>query len=531
MSSLSGKSRSILNEKSKRIQGKDAFSMNVDAAKAVAMAIQSTFGPKGMSKMLVDGLGDISVTNDGAKILEELEIEHPSARMVKEMAKTIKKNIGDGSTSSVIFLGELVSRAQEMIASGLSPAHIYEGYSFALKKSHEILDKISSKVDLKNREQIRQCALTALNCKISQQAPIFADIVVDAIDYIKNVKGSSLKIDIDNIQIIKKHGDNAENSTLIRGIVVDKEVISSNMPKTLENAKIVLIDAALEIVKTEYSSEIKISNPTEIDSFLDKEMDIIRQLTDKIHAAGANVVFCQKGVDETAQNFLGKNGIMAIRRVKHSDMVKLSLATGASIITQVKSMTAKDLGTVGRISERKIGKDYMIFVEECPDPHAITIMIRGTTEHIVDELERAIKNGLGVVKALYESPLMVPGGGSVETELSKQLSQIATTVGGKKQIAIEHFAQALEIIPKTIINNSGRDALDVLTELRAKTDYAKNQIAVFNAFTGQLSDNKSDSLWDATAVKKHILTMATELAVVFIRIDDIIKGHSRKVGK
>jgi thermosome len=494
------------------------------------MAITSTLGPRGMNKMLVDNLGDITVTNDGAKILEELEVEHPTARMVKEMAKTIKKNLGDGSLTAVILLGELMAKTQEMTDNGLSPVHIYEGFRNALKESNQILDEMAIKIN--NNNLIKQCALTALNTKIEGDVrDLFADIVVEAISHIKEEKEGSVSIDLDNIQIIKKHGEGIKNTSLIQGLIIDKEVVDPTMPKSLKNAKIALIDAALEIVKTEITAEIKINKPGEIDKYLKKEEKILKEQADLIHAAGANVVFCQKGIDDTSQTFLSKYGIMAIRRVKNSDMVKLSLATGAKIITQIKSLTSIDLGNAGSISEQKIGKDNMIFVEGCKDPKAITVLIRGGNEQIVDGAERALKNGLGVVKVLYEVPYIVGGGGSTEIELRKQLIKRSQQVGGKQQTAIENFADALEIIPKTLVDNSGKNSLDILTELRAVNNFDKKQFFSFDAMDGSIKNVNESGIWDSLQIKKQIYTTVTELAIVLIRIDDIIRGQNKKPAK
>ena len=528
MSNLSGKPLRILKKDTEQYRGRNALSMNIEAIKTVAEAIRTTLGPKGLNKMIVDSMKEVTITGDGAKILEELNIENPAAKMVVDLSKTIRKKVGDGTSSAVIFLGELMNRTNEMIAVNISPTLIYEGFIRAHKEVKKLLKLLSTKIDRNNKEILKNIAETALKTKnLIGTTSHFAEIVVDCVLNISQMRGDSPYIDLDNIQLIKKEGEGLINSQMINGIIVDKEVVNPIMPKYLKNAKIALIDGALEIVKTDFSSEIQINNADEISGFLKQEESMIKDLVDVLRSTGVNVVFCQKGIDEIAQHYLAKSNIMAIRRVKHSDMVKLSRATGANIVTRIKSIQASDLGTAKHVSEQKIGKDNMIFVEECEDPKAVTILIRGGTELIVDDAERAIKNSLGAIKAVIESPEIVGGAGSIEIELRKKLLEFAQKMGGKEQIAIENYADALEIIPITIIENSGKDALDFITNLRAQIDYSNKKYMGFDSISGKIVNTHKFGIIESAAVKSEIYSLATELAISFIRIDDYIRATKK----
>ncbi len=529
MSNLSGKPFLVLRQGTEQLKGRRALSINIEAIKTIAESIRTTLGPKGLNKMIVDSMNEVTVTGDGAKILEELSVENPAAKMVVELSKTIHKKIGDGASSTVIFLGELMKRAYEMISVDISPTLIYEGYIHALKEIKRLLKLLSIKIEKNDKEILNNIAKTTLNTKnLFGATSYYASIVVDCILNITEMRGNNPYVDLDNIQLIKKEGEGLSNSQLITGIIVDKEVVSSIMPKYIKNAKIALIDGALEIIKTDFSSEIQISNPDEISGFLKQEENLIKELADALISAGVNVVFCQKGIDETAQHYLAKSNIMAIRRVKHSDMVKLSRATGAKIITRVKTIHSNDLGYAKFVSERKIGKDNMIFVEECKDPKSLTILIRGGTELIVDDAERALKNGLGVIKSVIENPEIVGGAGSIEIELRKHLNLYARKIGGKEQIAIENYADALEIIPKTIIENSGKDSLDYMTNLRAQSDYSKKNYFGFDSSSGEIVNTHKFGIIESTSVITEIFSLATEMAISFIRIDDYIRSSNKK---
>ncbi len=528
MSQLSGKPIMVLKEGTNRIQGKKALKINIEAIIAVAESIKTTLGPKGLNKMIVDSMGDVTVTGDGAKILEEYAVENPAAKMVVELSKTIHKNVGDGASSAVIFVGELMAKVTEMIDMNLSPTIIYEGFLHAIKESKKFLDTYSVSIDISNKDILKNIVTTALNSKsLGITKEIFSKIIVDSIFAIIDKRGEKSYIDLDNIQIVKKEGSGIENSTLIQGIIVDKEVVNPMMPKRISNAKIALIDSALEIIKTEISAEIQISDPNEINEFLKHEENILKEMVNSIVKSGANVVFCQKGIDEMTQHFLAKNNILAVRRIKQSDMKKIARATGGTIINQVKTISSKDLGSAGIISEHKIAKDNMIFIEDCEIPKSVTILIRGGTEIIVDDIERAVKNGLAVLKCTIENPKIIGGAGAVEIELRKHLFEYSQNIGGKEQIAINNYANSLEIIPKILIENSGRDTLDVVTALRAKGNYKKNKFIGFNSFDGELVDTFEKGIIEPMILKKQILTLSTELVVIFIRIDDYIRSSGK----
>ena len=528
LSNLTGKPLLLLRENSEEFKDKRALKLNIEAIKTLAESIQSTLGPKGLSKMVIDSLGDTVVSSDGAKILEELLIENPAAKMIVDLSKTIFKKVGDGTSSGVIFIGELMSKTEEMINNDISPTQIYDGFIHASREMKTIINKTAKKIDIDDRKTLKNCAITSLNSKgLYDTKELFGDIVVDTILSIKEGEKQKITIDLDNVQIIKKQGEGLNSSRLIEGIIVDKEVVNPSMPKIIRNAKIALIDGALEIVKTEFSAEIKISTPNEIEAYLKKEEKMLEELVEAIKNSGANVVFCQKGIDETAQHFLSKSGIMAIRRVKNSDMKKLARATKANIITKIKSISPADTGFAEIVSEQKIGKDYMIFLEKCKHPKSVTVLIRGGTEKIVDDAERSLKNGLSAVKNLLECGKIVGGGGSIEIELRKRLIEFAHKVGGKEQIAIEAFGDALEIIPKILIENSGFDPLDVLTNLRSKVDYISEKIMGFDSFQGKIVNVMDEGIIDPVKTKLEIYTLATELAVIFIRVDDYIKSGKK----
>ena len=522
--SLSGKPVLILRDNTERVRGKNALKINIEAVKAVAEAIRTILGPKGMNKMIVDNLGDITISKDST-LLGDLAIENPAAKMIVDLSKSIYKNVGDGSTSAVIFIGELMKRVEEMLSMDIAPTLIYEGFSNAVNECKSHLAEMALDIDLKDKKTLVQAAKTALSSKsLADSKDLFAQMIVDTIQSIQETRGEKTIIDMDNIQIIKKEGAGMNSSKLINGIIVDKEVVNPVMPKLMKDAKVALIDGALEVIKTDFTAEIQISNPDEITSYLKKEESLIKELIDALIAAGTNVVFCQKGIDEMAQHFMAKNNIMAIRRVKHSDMKKLSQATGASIITRIKDIKPEDLGNAGVISEHKIGKDNMIFVEKCLQPKSVTLLLRGGTEIVVDVIERAVKNGLSVVKSLVETPKFVGGSGSSEMELSRHIREMARKIGGKEQIVYEQYAEALEIIPKVLVENSGTDPLDIITSLRSQVNYSKKQYMGYDNFKNLIVDTVKEGIIEPLAIKKQILSLATELAVVFVRIDDYIRA-------
>ncbi|MHA1734150.1 MAG: thermosome subunit beta [Promethearchaeota archaeon] len=523
MAQLAGTPVIILKEGTERTRGKDAFGNNVAASRAIAEAVRTTLGPKGMDKMLVDSLGDVTVTNDGATILDEIDVEHPAAKMMVEVAKTQDDKVGDGTTSAVIIGGELLKAAEELISQSVHPTVVVRGFRKAVNKAKEILDNIAEKVDPNDRDVMKKAAITAMNSKnIAGAQDYFADIAIDAVDQIKDDVGGEVRINLDYIQTIKKEGKSLKDTEFIRGVIVDKEVVHPLMPKMVKDAKIAVVDAALEVEKTEFDAEIRITNPDQMQAFLDEEEKMLRNLVEKLKSAGASVVFCQKGIDDMAQHFLAKNGIMAIRRVKRSDIEKLSRATGAKIVNNVDTITGEDLGYAGLVEEKKVAKDKMIFVEECKDPKSVSILIRGGTEHVVDEVDRTLNDALCVVKSLHEDPYIVGGGGAAEVELSRGLQEYASTVEGREQLAISAYASALEIIPKTLAENGGFDPVDVLVELRAAHENPNGKFQGINLAEGKAADMLELGVVEPKVIISQAIQSATEVASMILRIDDVI---------
>ncbi|MHA1619605.1 MAG: thermosome subunit beta [Promethearchaeota archaeon] len=519
----------LLKEDTQQLKGKDALIINIGAIKAIAETIRTTLGPKGLNKMLVDDLGDITVTGDGAKILEELSIENPSAKMIVELSKTIHKKSGDGASSVVLFIGELMERTAEMISMDISPTLIYEGYLKAVKQiKMDLFDLALPILETEQDNIFTALVKTALNSKsLFDAKDLFTSIIVQAISKIQEFRAKSPYIDLDNIQIIKREGNSLNSTQIIDGIIIDKEIVNPSMPRRLQDAKIALINGAMEIVKTDFSSEIQITNPEDIQNYLHQEEMIIQSLVEAIKVSGANVVFCQKGIDESAQHYLAKYNIIAIRRVKNSDMQKLAKSSGARIVTHIKDITADDLGYATTVSEKKIGSDNMVFIEGCHNPKSVTILIRGSTETIVNDAERSLKNGLNVLKATVEDARYVGGGGSIEIELRKRLRAYAEKIGGKQQIAIEQYADAIEIIPKLLVENSGKDPLDIITSLRSQSNYSQNKWFGFDCYSKTIVDVRNHEILDPVGIKWQIFNLATELSVIFIRIDDYIRAKGQ----
>ena len=521
----------ILKEGSTRTRGRDAQGMNLMAARAVAEAVRTTLGPKGMDKMLVDSLGDVVITNDGVTILKEMDIEHPAAKMIVEIAKTQDDEVGDGTTTAVILAGELLKRSENLLDQDIHPTVIAAGYRAAATKARELLDSLAYSVTLKDEDLLRQFAITAMAGKGAEAvSDKLADLTVKSV---KAVVDESGKVDVDDIKVEKKVGGTIGDSELIQGLVIDKERIHPNMPKTVKNAKIALLDCPLEIEKTEIDAKIEITSPDQLQSFLDQEEKMLKNMVDKIKATGANVVFCQKGVDDLVQHYLAKNGILAARRVKESDLKKLAKATGAKVSTSIDELTKEDLGVAGLVEERKIGDENMIFVEKCKDPKAVSLILRGGTEHVVDELERAVHDALRVVGVVVEDKKYVAGGGSTEVELALRLKEYASTVGGREQLAIEAFADSMEIIPRTLAENAGLDPIDTLVDLRSKHEGKKGDGKNFgiNVFTGEAVDMKKAGVIEPLRVKTQAISGASEAAVMILRIDDVIAASKLSGGR
>ncbi len=513
----------VLKEGTERKQGRNAQKNNITASIAVSEAIRTTLGPKGMDKMLVDSLGDVTITNDGATILNEIDVQHPAAKMMIEIAKTQDLRVGDGTTTSVIIGGSLLKSAQELIDQSVHPTIILRGYRKALIKSKDILKEIAEKVDSSDKKILKQAAITAMNSKsIAGMREHFAEIAVESILQITDLRGDLKIIDIDQIQIIKKEGGSLSDTELINGLIIDKEIVHPMMPKILKNVKIALIDAPLEIEKTEFDAEIKIQSPDQITRFLEEEENMLKRKTSAIINSGAKAIFCQKGIDDKAQNLLARENIIAIRRVKRSDMEKLSRATKAKIITNLVELTPEDLGTSGLVEEKKVGTDNMIFVSECSDPKAVSILIRGGVEHVVDEAERTLNDALCVVRNIVDNPYILGGGGSSEIELSKQLKDFATTIGGREQLAIEAYAYSLEVVPTTLAENAGFDPVDLLVELRAKHDTPDGKAIGINIQTGKPSNMIQEGVIEPLVVLMQAIQSATEVSSMILKIDDVI---------
>ncbi|HUW89379.1 MAG TPA: thermosome subunit beta [Candidatus Nanopelagicaceae bacterium] len=531
MAQLSGVPILILREGSERKQGKDAQRNNIAAAKAVAEAVRSTLGPKGMDKMLVDSLGDVTITNDGATILDTIDVQHPAAKMIVEVAKTQDDKVGDGTTTSVIIAGELLNLAEELIEQGVHPSIIFRGYRKALVKSKQILQDLAIKIDNNDTQTLIKVAETSMNSKLIVGVKNhFADIAVRAVSQVKEERGGNILIDLDQIQIIKKEGKSLLDTNLIEGIIVDKEIVHPMMPKSLRNAKIALVSSSLEVEKTEFDAEIRIQTPDQITKFLEEESNMLKSRVNKLKDVGANVVFCQKGIDDKAQNFLAQENIITIRRVKRSDMEKLARATNAKIINNIFEVTSDDLGKAGKVEEKKIGDDNMIFVSECTNPKAVSILIRAGIEHVVDEAERMLHDALSVVRAAIENPYILPGGGASEIELAKRLRVYAQSIGGREQLAIEVYANALEIIPKTLVENAGYNPVDLLLELRSKHESESGNAYGINMQLGKPDNMENLGIIEPLMILSQAIQSATEVASMILKIDDVIAASGLSKG-
>ncbi len=520
---MSGQPIIILKEGTEREKGKGAVFNNIAAARAVADAVKSTLGPKGMDKMLVDSLGDVTITNDGVTILKEIEIEHPTAKMLVEVAKTQDDEVGDGTTSAVILAGELLKRAESLIEQEVHPTIIVNGYRMAAGEAVRRLRQLAFPVKRDDKTTLASIARTAMSGRsVGVSGDFLADIAVQAVQSIIEEVAGEVRADVDNILVQKKHGGNLKDTALIDGVVLDKERVHSRMPMFVRDAKVALINRALEVKKTEVNEEIRIRDPAKLQQFLNEEEKSLKTMVEKIKASGANVVLCQKGIDDVAQHYLAKEGIYAVRRVKESDMKKLAKATGARAVTNLDDLTAKELGRAELVEERKVGTDDMTFVTGCKKARAVSILIRGGTEHVVDEVERILHDALRVVAAAIEDGKAIPGGGSAEVELSLALKDYAATVGGREQLAIEAFAQALDVIPRTLGENAGLDPIDVLIKLRSEHGKKGGKSMGVNILTGDPQDMLKANVIEPLRVKVQEIESAAEVAGMILRIDDII---------
>lgn len=514
----------ILPEGTQRTTGKSAQKNNIMAAKLVAETVRTTLGPKGMDKMLVDGAGDITVTNDGVTILEEMQIEHPAAKMIVEVAKTQEAEIGDGTTTAVVIAGELLKQAESLLEQNIHPTVIVRGYRQAAEKANDILQDIAVKVSEKDDSILKKVAMTAIYGKGAESAKErLSDIAIKAVKRVIDKSDSEITFDTENIKLEKKVGGSVENTELIEGVVIEKEVVHPGMPKVVSNAKIALIDTPIEIKDTEIDAKISITDPSQMQAFIDQEEKMINSMVEKISASGASVLFCQKGIDDIAQHFLAKKGIMAARRVKKSDIEAISRATGARVITNLDDLNSKDLGKAGFVEEKKIGDEELLFVTGCKNPKSVTVLVRGGTEHVVDEVKRAMTDAIGDVASALKKGKVVGGAGAPEIEVARQLRKFANSLSGREQLAVLSFASALEIIPRTLAENAGLDPIDVLTDLKAAHD-KKKLWAGINVFTGRTVDSWNAGVIEPLQIKTQAISSASEVAQMILRIDDVIAG-------
>jgi thermosome len=519
----------ILKEGTGRRRGREAQRNNIMAARIIAEVLKSTLGPRGMDKMLIDSLGDITITNDGAAILDEVEVEHPAAKMMVEVAKTQDDMVGDGTTTAVVLAGELLRRAEELLDQNIHPTVIVSGYRKAANTAIKTLNKMGIAVDLKDRETLKKVATTSMASKaVGAAKEHLAEIAIDAVKQITERRGDKNVADIDQVQIIKKEGKSLFDTQLVRGMIIDKEVVHPGMPKRVRNAKIALLDCPLEIEKTEFNAEIRIRDPTQMKAFLDQENRMLKEMVGKIKSSGANIVFCQKGIDDMTQHFLAKEGILAARRAKQSDMEKLARATGGRVVTHIDDLKPSDLGKAGLVEERKVGEDKMIFVEKCKNPKSVAILIRAGLERMVDEAERAMNDALSVISDVIEHNKVVAGGGAIESEIAKRLRDYAPKVGGREQLAVEAFAEAVEVVPRTLAENAGLEPIDILVGLRAAHEKTKGHLKGVNVFTGKIIDTYKNGVIEPESVKEQAVKSAAEAASMILRIDDVIASTTPK---
>ncbi len=510
----------VLKEGTQREQGKNAQKNNIEAAKTIADAIRTTLGPKGMDKMLVDSIGDIIISNDGATILKEMDVDHPTAKMIVEVAKSQDSAVGDGTTSAVILSGELLKQAETLLDQGVHSTVITNGYRLAVNEAKKHMEQVALKAtDDATLKKISMTALSGKNTSLSSD--FLSDLVVKAVNAVAEERNGRIVVDTANIKVDKKNGGGVNDTQFINGLVIDKEKVHAKMPSVVKDAKIALIDSALEIKKTEIEAKVQITDPSKIQDFLNQESDTFKAMVEKIKKSGANVVLCQKGIDDLAQHYLAKEGIYAVRRVKKSDMEKLAKATGAKIVTNLDDLTPDALGKAERVEEKKISDDRMTFITGCANPKAVSILIRGGTEHVVSEIERSLNDAIRVVAITKEDGMYLPGGGAIEAELAMKIRNYANSVGGREQLAIEAFAKALEIIPRTLAENAGMDPINTLIQLKAEHEKGHVSYGIDIEKNG-VGDMNKVGVFDPLRVKKHALESAVEVSTMILRIDDVI---------
>jgi thermosome len=513
-----------MSEDAERQTGEDAQENNINACKSVAKAVRTTLGPKGMDKMMVDSVGDLVVTNDGVTILEEMDLQHPAAQMMVEVAQTQEEEVGDGTTTAVVLAGELLKQAEDLLDQEIHPTVITKGYRKAREKSTDVLDDISENVELGDDEILQRVAMTAMTGKSAESARDYlAEIAVDAVNQVAEEREDNIVIDRDAIKLEKSEGGSVEETELVQGVILDKEKVHGDMPDNVEDADIALLNSPIEVKETETDAEINISDPTQMKNFVEQEEEQLKEMVQAIDEAGANVVLCQKGIDDMAQHYLAKKGILAIRRVSTSDLKKLSNATGASIVTNIQDIEASDLGRAGSVQQRTVGGNTMTFVQDCPEAESVSILVRGGTEHVVDEIERAMEDAIGGVSSALRNGQVVGGGGATEVELAQELRDYADSVGGREQLAINAFADALEVVPRTLAENAGFDPIDTLVDLRNKHDSGDTWSGI------DVTSGKSEKLFDKGVVepkqtKTQAVQSASEASEMILRIDDVISA-------
>jgi thermosome len=520
----------ILKEGASQTKGRDAQKNNIAAAKLISEVVKSSLGPRGMDKMLVDGLGDVTITNDGATILKEIDVQHPAAKMMVEISKATDNEVGDGTSSVVVLAGALIEKAEELITKDVHPTIIVDGYRKSALKSIEIFNQIAQKIDGGNKSELIRVAKTSMQTKlVSKESNELSEIVVNAALLVSESNDSGHQVDIDDVKVEKKAGGSLRDTKLIKGIVLDKEVVHGGMPKRIEKAKIALVNSALEIEKTEFDAKINISSPDQMKMFLEEENKMLKNMVDKIISSGANVAICQKGIDDVAQHYLAKSNILAVRRVKESDMTKLARATGARTVNNLEDLNSKDLGSADLVEERKVETDKWVFIEGCKHPKAVTILIRGGSQRVVDEADRSIHDALMVTKDVMEKPYIVAGGGSPESFVAGKLREWSSTLSGREQLAADKFAESLEVIPLALAENAGMDPIDTLTELRSKQAKGSKWSGI-DARSGKIVDMSKLDIVEPLSVKEQIIKSATEVASMILRIDDVIASSKSGAG-
>ena len=520
----------ILKEGASQTKGRDAQKNNIAAAKLISEVLRTSLGPRGMDKMLVDGLGDVTITNDGATILKEIDVQHPAAKMMVEISKATDNEVGDGTSSVVVLAGALIEKAEELITNDVHPTIIVDGYRKSAIKSIEFFNNVARKIEAGNKSELIKVARTSMQTKlVSKESSELAELVVNAALQVSETSESGHLVDIDDVKVEKKAGGSLRDTKLIKGIVLDKEVVHGGMPKRIEMAKIALVNSALEIEKTEFDAKINISSPDQMKMFLEEENKMLKSMVDKIISSGANVTICQKGIDDVAQHYLAKSNILAVRRVKESDMTKLARATGARIVNNLEDLSSKDLGSADLVEERKVETDKWVFIEGCKHPKAVTILIRGGSQRVVDEAERAIHDALMVTKDVMEKPFIVAGGGSPESFVAGKLRDWSSTLSGREQLAADKFAESLEVIPLALAENAGMDPIDTLTELRSKQAKGSKWSGI-DARSGKIVDMSKLDIVEPLSVKEQIIKSATEVASMILRIDDVIASSKSGAG-